>query len=147
VARHAAGANRGPARRSLSVDRGALARWIADYERAWRTQGTDPLARLFSDDAIYRAAPFEEPLRGLAEIAEFWEAEREGPDEVFSLTSEPVAVEGDVGVARLEVSYGDPVVRLYRDLWIVTLDADGRCTAFEEWPFFPGLGRVAPPLG
>jgi hypothetical protein len=32
----------------------------------------------------------------------------------------------------------------YRDLWIVTLDAEGRgCVAFEEWPFFPGQERVA----
>ena len=65
------------------------------------------------------------------------------PDEVFVLASEPVAVEGEVGVARIEVRYGDPVARTYRDLWVVTLDAEGRCTAFEEWPFFPGQPRVA----
>jgi hypothetical protein len=59
------------------------------------------------------------------------------PDEVFALVWEPVAVEGDVGVARIEVRYGDPPTRVSRDLWIVTLDHDGRCTAFEEWPFFP----------
>ncbi len=84
------------------------------------------------------------PLRGLETIASFWEAERQGPDEVFTLAPEPVAVEGDVGVARIEVRYGDPVARTYRDLWVVTLDAEGRCTAFEEWPFFPGQLRVAP---
>ena len=63
---------------------------------------------------------------------------------MFTLVAEVIAVEGDTGVARLEVSYGDPPTRRYRDLWIVTLGADGRCTAFEEWPFFPGQGRVAP---
>jgi hypothetical protein len=51
---------------------------------------------------------------------------------------EPVAVEGDVGVARVEIVYGDPEAHRYRDLWIVTLEADARCRAFEEWPFFPG---------
>jgi ketosteroid isomerase-like protein len=126
------------------VDRAELARWVADYERAWRTPGTDALSQLFTEDATYLASPFEEPLRGLAEIARFWEAEREGPDEAFTLESEPVAVERDVGVTRLEVRYGGPPVRVYRDLWIVTLAADGRCTAFEEWPFFPEQGRVAP---
>ncbi len=35
--------------------------------------------------ATYRAAPFAEPVIGLAAIAAFWEAEREGPDEPFTL--------------------------------------------------------------
>jgi hypothetical protein len=118
--------------------------WIAAYERAWRTAGTAPLSDLFTADASYRTAPFEEPLRGREAIAAFWEAEREGPDETFTLTAEIVAADGMTGVARLEVHYGDPVIRTYRDLWIVALDDTGRCTAFEEWPFHPGQARVAP---
>ena len=57
---------------------------------------------------------------------------------MFKLTSEIVAVEGDTGVVRVEVVYGDPEVRRYRNLWIFTLDEAGICAAFEEWPFFPG---------
>jgi hypothetical protein len=89
------------------------------------------------------AAPFDTPLQGRTAIATFWEAERESPEEEFALTSELVAVDGDVGVARVEVRYGDPSARVYRDLWIVTLDDGGRCSAFEEWPFFPGQPRSA----
>ena len=88
-------------------------------------------------------APFDPPLQGRAAIATFWEAERESTEEVFALTCELLAVEGDVGVARVEVRYGDPPVQVYRDLWIVTLDSAGRCIAFEEWPFFPGQRRSA----
>jgi hypothetical protein len=101
------------------------------------------LEELFALTATYTAAPFEPPIRGRAAIASFWESEREGPDEVFALGWEPVAVEGDVGVARIEVRYGDPPTHVYRDLWIVTLDHEGRCVAFEEWPFFPGRPRLA----
>jgi ketosteroid isomerase-like protein len=119
-----------------------LAGWIADYERAWRTPGTAVLGQLFSPDATYSAAPFEDPLDGLEEIASFWEAERESADEPFTLTWEPVAIEGEVGVARVEVHYTGPPARVYRDLWIVVLDRDRRCTAFEEWPFFPKQPRV-----
>ncbi len=125
------------------MTRADLDRWIEAYERVWRCAGTEALGDLFAPDACYRAAPFDAPLRGLETIASFWEAERQAPDEVFALASEPVAVEGDVGVARIEVRYGDPVARTYRDLWVVTLDADRRCTAFEEWPFFPGQPRGA----
>jgi len=125
------------------VEREHLARWIGGYERAWGTPGTAILEQLFTPDATYLASPFEPAIRGLAAIAAFWEAEREGADEIFSMAWEHVAVENNIGVARLEVRYGKPTTRLYRDLWIVTLDEDGLCTAFEEWPFFPGQPRTA----
>jgi hypothetical protein len=66
-----------------------------------------------------------------------WEAERLGPDEDFTLKSEIVAVDGDTGVARIEVQYGPPRDQMYRDLWVIVIGADGRCTRFEEWPFWP----------
>ncbi|MGH2894319.1 MAG: nuclear transport factor 2 family protein [Solirubrobacteraceae bacterium] len=120
------------------MDRADLARWIAGYERAWRTAGTAQLDQLFTSQATYRAGPFAPIVAGLEAIAAFWEAEREGPDEPFTLRWEPVAVEGDVAVVRVEVSYRRPLPHIYRDLWIVALESDGRCSAFEEWPFFPG---------
>jgi hypothetical protein len=128
------------------MDRGAFVSWIERYEQAWRTPGTARLHGLFTADATYRPAPFDDPLVGLSPIAAFWDDERAGPDEVFALTYQIVAVDGDTGVARVEVDYGDPPQRRYRDLWIVTLADDGRCTAFEEWPFFPGQPRAAPSL-
>jgi ketosteroid isomerase-like protein len=131
------------------VDRAQLSDWIAAYERAWRTAGTDSLADLFAADASYRTAPFEPPYRGLDAIAAFWEAEREGPDEAFTMESEIVALDGDTGVVRVEVSYGEPARRTYRDLWIVRLDETGRCVEFEEWPFWPkgsgGTYAAGPP--
>ena len=120
-----------------------LADWVARYEAAWRTAGTQPLAGLFTEVATYRPAPFEEPLRGLRAIEAFWEAERDGPEEAFALSWEPVAIQDPVGVARVEVTYDGPPPRRYRDLWIVTLGADGRASAFEEWPSFPGQERAA----
>jgi hypothetical protein len=33
------------------VDRAAFEAWIAGYERAWRTPGTDALSELFTDIA------------------------------------------------------------------------------------------------
>jgi ketosteroid isomerase-like protein len=120
-----------------------LAEWMARYERAWRTPGTELLAALFAPDATYRPAPFEQPVAGLDEIARFWESERESAAEVFALAWAPVALDGDVAVARAEVRYAGPPERLYRDLWIVVLNDDGRCRSFEEWPFWPEQPRVA----
>jgi hypothetical protein len=124
------------------VDRALLNAWVEAYERAWRTPGTEVLSELFAPGATYSTAPFQAPYRGLEAIAELWEAEREGPDEVFRMESEILAVEGNTGVVRVDVRYGEPVRRLYRDLWIVKLDGEGRCVAFEEWPFWPEEGQA-----
>jgi ketosteroid isomerase-like protein len=121
------------------MDRTRVSGWIAAYERAWRDPGTDGLADLFTADATYSQGPYHDPVVGLAAIGVMWEAERDGPDEVFTLTGEVVAVDGDTAVARLEVRYGDPVDQEYRDLWIMRFGADGRCQSFEEWPFWPSL--------
>ena len=120
-----------------------LRRWIESYERAWRTAGTTPLDDLFTPGATYAPGPYDPVLRGRPAIAAFWEAEREGPREPFTMSWEPVAVDGDTAVARVNVAYGAPADREYRDLWIVTLNADGRAVAFEEWPFHPGQPLTA----
>lgn len=120
------------------MGRAEIEAWVAAYERAWRTPGAEALAELFADDAIYRMSPYAQPARGLAAIGELWERERQAPDEAFELQHEVVAVEGDTAVVRVEVHYGEPQPAEYRDLWIVRLGADGRCRAFEEWPYWPG---------
>jgi hypothetical protein len=66
-----------------------------------------------------------------------WEAERDGPGEVFTMTSEIVVADGDTAVVRAQVRYGDPVTQEWRDLWIIRFGPDGRCTSFEEWPIAP----------
>jgi len=114
--------------------------FLSAYERAWRTPGTATLAGLFAEDARYRMSPYEEPTEGLEAIAALWEEEREGPDEVFEMRYEIVAVEGDTGVVRAEVDYARGTE--YRDLWVISLDPDGRCRDFEEWPFWPERGRT-----
>ena len=121
-----------------------VARWIAAYERAWRAEGTERLADLFTEDARYAMSPYEEPAEGLAAIRVLWDRERESPDEVFAMTYDVVAVDEDTAVARLEVRYGEPVRQEYRDLWVMRFAPDGRCRAFEEWAYWPTRGHVAP---
>ena len=115
-------------------------RWVGEYERAWRDGDVSGVTRLFTDDARYRTSPYEEPKVGHAEIQAFW-LDDEG--KTFSVTAEPVAIEGRDAVIRLEVRYGDPVTREYRDLWVVRFAADGRAEDFEEWAYWPGLSFSA----
>jgi ketosteroid isomerase-like protein len=120
------------------TDRVMVSRWLAGYEAAWRAPGSEALAEIFTDDAAYRHSPYEEPVAGLDAIKRMWDEERDGPDEVFTLATEILAVDGTMAVVRAEVRYGDPVRQEYRDLWIMQIRDDGRCNWFEEWPYWPG---------
>jgi ketosteroid isomerase-like protein len=119
------------------VEHSDVLSWVDAYERAWRSPGTAALAEIFTAGASYLQGPYREPVVGLPAIAEMWEAERDGPDEVFDMSREVVAVDGDTAVVRAEVRYGRPLHQAYRDLWVLRFAADGRCAWFEEWPFAP----------
>ena len=127
------------------MTRDEVARWVAGYEQAWRSEGTDELAALFADDARYFRSPYHEPVVGLADIQAMWKAERDGPDEAFTMSSEIVAVDGDAAVVRVEVTYGDPPRQDYRDLWVIQFDDSGRAVRYEEWPFWPTHGTSPTP--
>jgi hypothetical protein len=117
--------------------------WLARYERAWRTAGTTLLGELFTVDATYQQSPYAEPLAGLAPIAAMWEAEREGPDEPFTMARAVLALDGNVAVVRVDVAYEEGFPREYRDIWVIRFASDGRCAAFEEWAFRPGQSGTA----
>jgi hypothetical protein len=124
----------------VTASRPAVQRWVTNYERAWRTAGTDQLAELFTDGISYLASPWGDAVKGLDTLARFWESERAGPDEHFTMTSDVVAVEGDRAVVRVAVEYlgpSDAPGEQWRDLWVLRFAADGRCAEFEEWPFAP----------
>ena len=114
-----------------------IAEWVTAYERAWRTAGTDRLADLFTPGATYQMAPFEEAHRGFDAIAELWEAERAGPDEEFTLESESSRSRATRAWCAARSPTRSLHPHVFRDLWIVRLDDSGRCSHFEEWPFWP----------
>jgi hypothetical protein len=116
------------------MDREQVMGWVAGYERAWRTGDLAGLATLFTENARYSRSPYQEVDVGLDAIRAFW---LEDDDEVFTVSAEPVAVEGRDAVVRLEVRYGDPVRQEYRDLWVLRFADDGRVRDFEEWPHWP----------
>ena len=121
-----------------TIHREDVSRWVRAYESAWRTAGIEALTDLFAPDVVYRPSPWAQPVSGLVALSQFWEAEREGPDEEFNFRSEVVAVDGSVAVVRVSVDYEDLTSGSWRDLWVLRFDAHGRCTEFEEWPFAPG---------
>jgi hypothetical protein len=76
-------------------------------------------------------------LLGLEALARFWEAGRDGTDERFTLSHELGAVDGATAVVQVAVDYLGRDTTRWRDLRVLRLAEDGRCVAFEEWPFAP----------
>ena len=76
----------------------AVADWLDRYEQAWRTNDPDRIRDLFTEDAVYRWHPWEEPADGAdgrEEIVEAWLEQPDDPDD-WTLECEPLAVDGDV---------------------------------------------------
>jgi len=117
------------------MDHEGVMRWVADYERGWRAGDLAAVERLFTPDARYRRSPYEPSDVGHDGIKAFWRADF---GETFTVEAEPVAVEGDRAVVRLQVHYLHPSDQEYRDLWVLRFAADGRVEDFAEWAYWPG---------
>lgn len=53
------------------MDRTDVVKWVASYERLWRTSGTELLDEIFVPDASYLPSPGAQPADGLEAIAHF----------------------------------------------------------------------------
>ncbi len=123
------------------MTRDDVMRWVAGYEGSWRSGDPAMIERLFTEGARYRRSPYEPSITGHEAIRGFWLDDDEG--DVFTMTADPVAVEGLDAVVRVEVRYGEPVTQEYRDLWVLRFAADGRVEEFEEWAYWPDKPYVA----
>lgn len=122
------------------MDRAAVMTWVQGYERGWRASDADAVPTLFTEEIRYRRSPYTPPLVGYAQLAEFW-TEDEGA--TFTMSAEPVAVEGDAAVVRVRVDYGGDSPQEYTDLWVMHFAADGRVDDFEEWAYWPDKSYTA----
>jgi uncharacterized protein (TIGR02246 family) len=105
--------------------------WIEGYVQAWNSNQPDDIGRLFADDARYYTEPFSPPWRGRQAIVEQWLARKDEPGQA-RFTWQPLVVSDEVAVIHGQTSYQTPP-RTYSNLWVIRLDADGRCTEFTEW--------------
>jgi uncharacterized protein (TIGR02246 family) len=119
------------------LDEARIHKWLEAYRHAWSTDDPDDVAALFTDDAVYFTAPFQQPLRGVDEIAAYWLGEKEAGIP-WDFAPEVLAQEGDMFVVRAVTTYPEGTVKsdvpqVYHNLWLVTLDEDGRATEFVEY--------------
>lgn len=116
-------------------------RWLDGYIAAWRSYDSNAVGELFSDDAEYRYHPWDEPIRGRAEIVRAWvspegnESDRDEPDS-WDARYEPYAVDGSRAVAVGWSRYfaqGEEPEKLYHNCYLLEFDAGGKCRSFTEF--------------
>lgn len=105
--------------------------WVARYVRAWNSNDPDDIGRLFTKSALYFTGPFDRPWKGRDAIVEGWLARQDAPGS-FRFRHEVVATTGRVGVVRGWTTYQRPRLE-NSNIWLVRLDARGRCAEFTEW--------------
>jgi len=119
------------------TDLPTLTHWLTRYVDAWRSNDPDLIGALFTDDATYRWHPYDEGdsvAHGREAIVRAWLEEPDAPGS-WELTFEPLAVTGDLGVARCVTTYaaGDGDERIYHNVFVLRLDDEGRCLDFTEY--------------
>jgi ketosteroid isomerase-like protein len=112
-----------------------LGSWLDRFGRAWETRDPEQAAQLFSDDASYQEAPFDEPLTGASEIRVHWSNLPKAREDI-RFTYEILAVTQPWGIANWHGFYtqADRETHIELDgILLISLDDEGRCQDFREW--------------
>ena len=109
--------------------------WLDAYKRAWETRDPEVAASLFTAKATYQETPFEDPVRGREGIRDYWwDVTRY--QEGIEFSYEVLATTETVGIAHWHSGFtrltSNSAVEL-DGIFLVKLDADGKCTEFREW--------------
>ena len=122
----------------MAVDEAAVTRWLTDYVAAWKSNDPAAITELFSEGAVYRYRPWDEPdttARGRDAIVASWLEEPDAPGS-WSAEYHPWTVAGDrsvvVGVSRYLAADGTTVNKEYHNVFLLEFDSDGRCREFTE---------------
>ncbi len=114
-----------------------LQSWLDRYVSAWRANRPEPIADLFTEDAVYRYRPYSDEsqtLRGRDAIVAGWLQEPDDPSG-WEASYQPFAVEGDRAVATGWSRYlatADEPERTYYNCYLMRF-VDGRCSEFTEF--------------
>ena len=114
-----------------------VAAWLAAYLRAWETYDPDAIGGLFTEDATYEYHPFDEPVRGRLAIVASWLEPKDKPG-TYEGHYEPIAIDGDLAVARGRTRYFKDASKAELDLefdsiFLIRFDDRIRCRSIREW--------------
>ena len=111
--------------------------WLDGYLDAWKRNEPGPIESLFTNDAVYRYAPYPAAgaNEGKAAIVEGWIDNADDPED-WEASYQVFAVDDDRAVTIGTTRYfakGEEAERLYHNCFLLRFAPDGRCSEFTEY--------------
>jgi ketosteroid isomerase-like protein len=109
--------------------------WLERFARAWEARDPELAAPLFTERALFRETPFDEPLVGVDEIRAHWSGLPPALSDIgFTYEILAVTESGDIVHWRGSYTRADRDARVEVDgILSISLDGEGRCRDFREW--------------
>jgi hypothetical protein len=119
----------------MSNDVAAFEFWLDAYGQAWVNRDPEAATALFAEGGTYQVTPFLEPMRGRKAIFEYW-SEVARTEESIKFEYEILIVNAKLNIAKWSASFVivPPGLKTKLDgIFLISLDAEGRCTSLQEW--------------
>jgi len=119
----------------MSNDVAAFKSWLDAYGQAWVNRDPEAATALFAEGGTYQVTPFLEPMRGRKAIFEYW-SEVARTEESIKFEYEILIVNAKLNIAKWSASFVivPPGSKTKLDgIFLISLDAEGRCTSLQEW--------------
>ena len=118
----------------------AFTAWLTAFGDAWEAGDAAALGSLFTVGATYAPDPFADVVRGRRAVLA-WLGATFADWSSASFTAQVLGVGETYGVAHWRVASHD---RAFDGVWVVALDARGRCESLREWSReAPDKGRLS----
>ena len=126
----------------MQLSRDAFQAWLDAYVTAWRSSDPQEIGLLFTEGVSYSYRAGTDVVTGRDAVVADWLKEPDDPSS-WDARYEPLAIDGEVHVARGWSRYLDPDGSLrdeYSNIFVCRFDDAGQCSEFTEWwmRFEPG---------
>jgi len=108
-----------------------VAAWVDRYLTAWTSAAPKDIKALFTPDAEYHERPYETEWIGREAIVEGWLSRQTWQEGGWTFEHEILMITGDTAAIRGTGVYKE--LGTFENLWVVTLDAKGKCSTFRMW--------------
>jgi len=121
-------------------------RWLADYKAAWENRDPDAAAALFSENALYRESPYEEPFHGRQGVHDYWTRVTATQSDIDLRYGAVIAAADRAAVEWWVTLKNDGADITLAGEFYLLFDSDGLVRDLREYWHF-GEGAIAPAAG
>ncbi|GAA2513861.1 nuclear transport factor 2 family protein [Winogradskya humida] len=115
----------------MKITEKQAANWVAGYVKAWKSTDPEDIAAIFAEDGESHEWPYETAWIGLEAIVRGWQAREDWQQGGWTFDWELLTINGDTFAVKGVGAYRE--LGNFDNLWVVTLDDDGRCAVLRMW--------------